>query len=208
MTTYVQLGLAYIEREDYERARKHLGRALDLNPESVGAISALGLVYQKEGESKLADEHFRKSLEVDPNFTRGRTYYGAYLYAEKKYQEAFEQFKLASANTAYESRSQIFTNMALCSIQLKDNASAIKSYEKSIRLNRDQPNVVLSLVGLFQEEGDFDKAQSYFNHYLAMVVIMVSVKLKVKRIYISLHWLLEVVILSITHIYWLLVSKG
>jgi type IV pilus assembly protein PilF len=111
--TYVQLGLAYIERDDYDRARKHLVRALAIDPKNAGALAAMGLVFQNDGEPALAEENFKKSIVEDPTFTRGRTYYAAYLYSEGRYQEAYDQFKQASTDTEFEGRAQIFRNMAL-----------------------------------------------------------------------------------------------
>lgn len=167
--TYVQLGLAYIERNDYDRARKHLARALAIDPNNAGALAALGLVFQNDGEPSLAEKNFKRSIELDPTFTRGKTYYAAYLYSEGRYQEAYDQFKQASNDTEFEGRAQIFRNMAFCANKLNDRTLTYQAYEKSLVLNRSQPSVILTLVGMLIEDKNYQKAQQYFNNYVGMV---------------------------------------
>ncbi len=169
VTSHIQLGLAYIERNNMERARKKLNRALELDPESAGAHAALGLVYQKEGENSLAESQFVKSLKFDPAFTRGRTYYAAFLYSQGRFQEAFNQFEAASQDTEFASRAQVFSNMGLCASKLGNHGEALKAYEKSLVLNADQPDLLISVVNLQINEQNYAAAQRYFNQFLRMV---------------------------------------
>ena len=53
----------------------------------------LGLVYQKEGETAIAERQFVKSLKLDPSFTRGERITQPFLYAQGRFQEAFNEFK-------------------------------------------------------------------------------------------------------------------
>ncbi|MCB0385282.1 MAG: type IV pilus biogenesis/stability protein PilW [Bdellovibrionales bacterium] len=165
----IQLGLAYIERNNMERARKKLNRALELDPNSAGAHAALGLVYQKEGETAIAERQFVKSLKLDPSFTRGRTYYAAFLYAQGRFQEAFNEFEVASKDTEFPSRSQVFSNMGLCAIKLGEEAVALKAYEKSLLLDAQQPDMLISVVQIHVKQKNFGSAQNYFNQFLRMV---------------------------------------
>ncbi|PID42229.1 MAG: type IV pilus biogenesis/stability protein PilW [Proteobacteria bacterium] len=169
LTAYIQLGLAYIKRNNMERARKHLKRALEIDPESAGANAALGLVYQNEGENDLAEERFLKSLEYDPSFTRGRTYYSAFLYATGKYQEAYDSFKIASLDTAFPSRSQIFINMALCANKLNKRELMLKAYEKSLVLDSMQPDILLTLATELIKDQEYSKAQHYYNKFISLL---------------------------------------
>ncbi len=51
--SFVQLGTAYIAQGNTERARTHLERALELDPQSAPALSAMGLVYRSEGKRAM-----------------------------------------------------------------------------------------------------------------------------------------------------------
>ncbi|MEH6561464.1 MAG: tetratricopeptide repeat protein, partial [Marinobacter sp.] len=78
---YVQLATAYIGQGNTERARHHLDRALELDPDSPQALAAFGLIYNSDGDAELAEESFKQAVSNDPSYTRGRVYYGAFLYS-------------------------------------------------------------------------------------------------------------------------------
>lgn len=166
---YVQLGLEYIKRNDVHRARKHLSRALEINPLDASANAAMGLIYHQEGENEKAEELFKKAVESDPNFTPGRSYFGAYLFAQKRYQEALNQFQTAAKDTRYEGRTQIFSNIALCQIQLGKNELAIDAYQKSLQLDRVNGIALSGITELYILGGNFDKSQHYYNRLVRLI---------------------------------------
>jgi type IV pilus assembly protein PilF len=166
---YVELGLEYIKRDDLQRARKHLTRALEINDEDASAHSALGLVYHQEGELKLAEKSFQSALRYDPAFTRGRTYYGAFLYSQERYAEAMKQFERAAEDTAFESRAQVFANLALCHIRLGNTEQALVAYERTLRLDRSNGRALSGATELLLQSEQFDKAQQYYNALVALI---------------------------------------
>ena len=162
---YVQLGLAYYQNREYDLAIQKLGRALEIEPGNSTALAALGLVYQAQGEPKYAEEQFVSALKNDPQYTRGRTYYGAFLYQQGRLEESLKQFTLASEDVRYEARAQIFSNLGLVNVKLNRIAPAIEAYEKSLTLRRDQPSVQLSLATLHFQAGDSVRANRYYQAY-------------------------------------------
>lgn len=166
---YVQLGLEYIKRNDLHRARKHLSRALEINPDDASANAALGLIYHQEGENEKAEGLFTKAIESDPNYTPGRSYFGAYLFAQQRYQEALKQFQTAAKDTRYEARTQIFSNIALCQIQLGNNELAIDAYQKSLQLDRVNGIALSGITELYILAGSFDKSQHYYNRLVRLI---------------------------------------
>jgi len=166
---YVQLGLAYIQRSDFEKARLNIERALEIQSDSSEAYAALGLLYQQEAEDELAEEYFKKSLDLDENNTRGRTFYAAFMYRSKRYEEALEQFQIASKNTHYSGRASIFVNIAQCALKLERNDLAIKAYEKVIVLDRAHPQALLGITQLLMQEEQYLKAQRYYNRIVNII---------------------------------------
>ncbi len=166
---YVELGLEYIKRDELHRARKHLLRALEINDEDAAAHGALGLIYHQEGEIKLAEKSFEKSIKYDSKFTRGRTYYGAFLFSQNRFEDALKQFKIASEDTAYPGRAQVFANLALCYIKLGNNAEALNAYERTLRLDRNNGRALSGATELLIQMGQFDKAQTYYNALVTMI---------------------------------------
>ncbi len=166
---YVQLGLEYIRRNDLHRARKHLTRALEIDPDSAQANGVMGLVYAQEGEADKAEELYQKALALDENYTLGRSYYGAFLFSAERYADALEQFKKASLDTKYEGRAQVFSNMALCHMKLGQNEQAIEAYFQTLRLDRSNGRALSGITELLIQQGRYDKAQQYYNRLIRLI---------------------------------------
>ena len=66
---YTQLGIAYLERGNLQRAMSSLDRALQMAPNDAEALQAMAMVYQRQGESELADATFRRALDADGKAT-------------------------------------------------------------------------------------------------------------------------------------------
>ncbi|WP_250658504.1 type IV pilus biogenesis/stability protein PilW [Alkalimarinus coralli] len=169
LQNYIQLGLAYIQRSDFERARLNLGRALEIDSDSSEAYAALGLLYQQEAENTLAEEHFKTALSLDDKNTRGRTFYAAFLYRLERYEEALTQFQLAGNDTDYNGRAVIFINIAQCHLRLGQNKQAVKAYEKTLALDHSQPQALIGITQLLVDEGEYLKAQRYYNRMLNII---------------------------------------
>jgi type IV pilus assembly protein PilF len=166
---YVQLGLEYIKRDDLHRARKHLTRALTINPEDASANAAFGLISHRDGEVEKAEKSFLKAIASDETYTRGRTYYAAFLFSERRYKEALHQFEISANDNGYIGRSQIFTNIALCNVKLGDNDAALIAYQKTLRLDRSNGRALSGITELLILENDFKRAQQYYNHLVRLI---------------------------------------
>lgn len=142
---YIQLGLGYLQRGNTEQAKVPLRKALEIDPSSADAHAALAVVFQTEMEPKLADEEYRKALASDSRNARVLNNYGGFLYEQKRYEEAYQRLLEASQDTLYPERSRVFENLGLVSLQMKKPAQAKEYFEKSLRLNRNQPSVALEM---------------------------------------------------------------
>ncbi|MCP5161731.1 MAG: type IV pilus biogenesis/stability protein PilW [Hahellaceae bacterium] len=162
LSLYIQLGLAYIQKQDTDRARMHLTRALEIDPDSAGAHAGFGLLYQREGEPALAEKSFQHSLRSDPGYTRGRTYYAAFLYSKKEYAKALDQLTVASQDTEYDGRAQVFVNIARCAVRLKDNDRALKAFEKATLLDRSLVGTIVDLIEVQLDMQEYDEAQRLY----------------------------------------------
>jgi type IV pilus assembly protein PilF len=166
---YVQLGLEYIKRNDIHRARKHLSRALEINPDDASANASMGLIYHQEGENDKAEGLFKKAIESDKNYTPGRTYYGAYLFSQQRYKEALQQFHIAATDTRYEGRAQVFSNIALCQIKLGHNDLGIEAYQKALQLDRVNGVALSGITELYIHDEAYERSQHYYNRLVRLI---------------------------------------
>lgn len=160
---YVELATAYIGQGNPERARSHLDRALELSPDDAGALSAMALLQNADGERKLAEENFRKAISSDSGYSRGRVYYGAFLYGEGRFEEARSQFRAASADTKYPDRASIFFNLGMTEERLGNNGAAIDAYRRAVELSRGDAKSLLALSRTLLAEGDYNAASGYYS---------------------------------------------
>jgi len=166
---YVELGFEYIKREDFKRAQKHLNRALELDPRNAAANSALGLIYSRQGENELAEKVFNIALDNDPKYTRGRTYYAAFLFSDQRYEDALEEFMSASEDTTYSARSQVFTNIGLCNVRLSQFQKALAAYERALQLDRFNAGALAGITEVLLMQEDFKRAQFYYNRLVSQI---------------------------------------
>ena len=67
-TAHIDLGIAYGQKSDWERAEASLQRALELNPRHPVARNELGIVYRRTGRFAEARESYEQVLERYPDF--------------------------------------------------------------------------------------------------------------------------------------------
>jgi type IV pilus assembly protein PilF len=166
---YVKLATAYLAQGNHERSRMHLERALELEPDNAGALATQGILYQREGEPELAEEAYRKALSSDSGYTRGRVYFGAFLYGRERYEEARDQFRRASRDTGYDDRASVFYNVGRASERMDDMAGAVKAYRRALDLGRGNPRWLLALSRTLLASGDHGAASRYYDRLLTMM---------------------------------------
>lgn len=161
---YIQLAIGYLQEGLTEQAKMPLQKALEIDPNSADAHAALALVFQNELEPELAAQHYRKALSQGRN-TRIQNNYGGFLYEQGDYKGAYEQFKDASQDTMYAGRSRVFENMGLTALRLNDKKLALKHFERSLRLNPQQPQALLEAALLLYERQEYVPAQRYYENF-------------------------------------------
>ncbi|MFZ5934681.1 type IV pilus biogenesis/stability protein PilW [Pseudomonas putida] len=162
---YSQLGLGYLQQGLTQQAKAPLGKALALDAGDADAHAALALVFQAEDEPALAQAHFEKALAARPGDTRIRNNYGSFLYAQQRFAEAEQMFRLASADTLYPERSRVYENLGLTALELDDRDQAHAYLTKALQLNRRQPRALLEMAELSYENRHYVPARDYYDRF-------------------------------------------
>ncbi|MBZ0332781.1 type IV pilus biogenesis/stability protein PilW [Marinobacter sp. AL4B] len=169
LENYVKLASRYIAQGNLGRARHHLDRALEIEDDYAPALAAMGLVYNAEGDERLSEQSFKKAVSADSDYTRGRVYYGAFLYSQDDYAKALAQFAKASEDTAYKDRSGVFYNLGLTHEKLGNLEKAEQAYRRAVELSRGEARTLLSLARVLVEQGDYSAASRYYSRLQVMI---------------------------------------
>ncbi len=162
---YIQLGLGHLQQGSTEKAKEPLRQALQLDSSSADAYAALALVYQRELEPKLADENYRKAISLSKGDARLHNNYGGFLFEQRRYQDAYEQFHIAAEDPLYSERSRVFENLGLTAMQLKKPDLAEQHFEKALRLNSQRPLSLLSMGMLLYDKKDYVNSRRYYTAF-------------------------------------------
>lgn len=163
--SYTALGFAYLERNNAERAKRALVKALSLQPDDADALHGMALIYQQEGEAQLAEQHFKRSLSVSPHFSNARNNFAAFLYSQARYQEACEQLELTVADTLYFNRQQAFENLGQCEIQRQNESAAEAAFKRALQLNAQSEKATLALSELYFRQNKPIEAWRYLEKH-------------------------------------------
>lgn len=165
---HTQLGVAYLERDNLQRAMAALERALTIEPDAPEALQAMAMIYQRQGERQLADETFRRALSANRHFTRGRNNYAAFLYEQGRIREACEQLELASSDSQYPQRAQLFANLGQCQRELGDIGAARQSLARAQSIDARSPRSYFTLAELEYSAGNLDRAQQQIDTFIRL----------------------------------------
>ncbi|MGE3298251.1 MAG: type IV pilus biogenesis/stability protein PilW [Porticoccaceae bacterium] len=165
LSSYIELGLGYIGQNNRDQARLNLLRALEIDSRSPGANNAMALLYQLERDGERAEEHFKKALAHDSGFTQARNNYAVFLATRNRFEEAYEQFDLASRDVNYQLRPQVFLSLGAVAAKLGKTSEAKEAWERARALDKRLPGPYLELANLYFARGDMPEAKRYLDRH-------------------------------------------
>jgi Flp pilus assembly protein TadD len=65
---HLNLGIAYVQTDEFEKAEKTLRQALALFPEHPAALNELGIALRHQGRFEEARRSYERALDVAPDF--------------------------------------------------------------------------------------------------------------------------------------------
>lgn len=163
-----ELGMAYLERDNLPRAMSALNRALELAPGDPEALQAMAIVYQRQGERERADTMFQRALRAAPGNSRARNNYAVFLYDQGQVRRACEQLELASEDTQYANRAQLFANLGQCQWDIGEVDKARHSLERARSLEPRNPRSYLTLAELELEQGNPERARQQLEIFVRL----------------------------------------
>ena len=167
-----ELAAQHISRGELDIAKRTLDQALELNSRDATANMLMGVLLQREGSPEnlvKAERYFKQSLSIEPKNAQGRNNYGTYLFQQKRYKDALEQFNIAGSTLGYDQRWLAVENAGRVYLELGDIANAEKSFNQALNINRDAYNSMIELATLLYLKKDVSGATSLYERSLRLI---------------------------------------
>lgn len=162
---YAMLATGYLQEGKREHALRAIKRGQEIDKNDAGLLNALALYYYSDGELKLADDTYRRAMRANPKDSATQLNYGAFLYEQKRLDEACSVLKRAVDDPLYVNRHLAFMNYGICLRERKQYAEAEQAFKRSLANNGRNHRVLLEMTELKFEQGEFPQARQYFDTY-------------------------------------------
>jgi tetratricopeptide (TPR) repeat protein len=161
---YVALGLAYWDRNDYERARETFERAVQIAPQSAEAHNWLGVALAEKANLPAAIAEFRKAVALDPQYGRAHTNLGSALAKSGDFAEAVEVFQKALALEPNSLAAHMNLGMALR--EKGDLEAALEHLRRVADADGNNASLQYELGQTLRQSGDLPAAAAAFERAL------------------------------------------
>lgn len=162
----LNLGVAYLQRGEYEKSLEKLNKALSADPGYTPTLNALGLLYQRLGKPVEAEDYFKRALNRTPNDPSTLNNYGQFLCTNDRYDEAQATFLKAASNPLYETPEISITNAGTCALRNGQPDIAEQHFRKALDKNPRVPIALIQMCQLSYDQGNYLSARGYLQRYL------------------------------------------
>jgi type IV pilus assembly protein PilF len=166
LDSYVALGMAYLQRDNRDAARRNFEKALELDSSSAQAHNGMGLLFQLTGEPKLAEKSFKSALSSDSIYTQARIDYGKFLYTQNRFEEALENFERAAKDLSYDRRALAIAYIGQSALKTGNIARARSAFEHSLNVDNKLALPMIELALMQFDERDFESSKKNLDRYL------------------------------------------
>jgi len=162
----VQLGLAYMNQGELERAKDKLDRALEQDPGSADVHSARATLFARLNQKDKADEEFRAALRLAPHDPRMVNNYAVYLCQNGHYDEGVKRFLEVAHNGLYPTPEAAYTNAGVCLRAAKRDDEARVNFMRALQLKPTFAEAEFQLANLQFEHGEFAPARAGIDSFI------------------------------------------
>jgi type IV pilus assembly protein PilF len=162
----LNLGIAYLQRGEYEKSLEKLNKALSADPNYTPTLNALGLLYQSLGKPVEAEDYFKRALSRNAKDPSTLNNYGQFLCANNRYDQAQETFMKAASNPLYETPEISITNAGTCALRNNQPDIAEQHFRNALDKNPVVPIALIQMSRLSYDQGNYLSARGYLQRYL------------------------------------------
>lgn len=160
-----QLGLAYMQQGDDERAMEKLKYALSVDPNHAGANHYIAEIYRRLGQNAEAEKHYRKAVALTPSEPMLLNNYGVFLCKQRRLEEAEAQFLTAAKQPFYKTPEIAYNNAALCAMEVPDAAKAEHYLRTALSFNPKLADALYEMADLKFKQQEYLTARAFLQRH-------------------------------------------
>ena len=131
----INLALAYLEQNDFPKAKQNIDKALEHDQTDYLPHSVLAYYFQQIGEPSNAENAYRQALKLSENRPDVLNNYGTFLCKQGKFSSAYQQFEQAlQSKQPYYHQADTLENIVLCAKQAKNQTKASEALQQLEKL--------------------------------------------------------------------------
>lgn len=161
-----RLGLAYLERHDFQRAKQKLLSALDQAPTLPEAWYSMGFFQEATDNKERAKQYYLKAVHLAPDRGDVLNNYGTYLCRAGDYQGAIQQFLKATQDPQYLDPAAAYENAGLCALKGPNLNVAMQYFKKALAEDPNRSTTLIELAELNYKQGNYTLARHELDKYL------------------------------------------
>lgn len=166
----VQLGLGYLKQGDVPRAKKKLLTALEQEPKSPDANSAMAYYLEQIKEPKQAKKYYLKALSLAANGGAQLNNYGAFLCRQGDYANAEHYFLKAANDLHYVHTAGAYENAGLCALSVPNEGKAKRYFTKALNQDPSRKISFYELIKIEMNNGQNAKAYALLRKHPDLVL--------------------------------------
>jgi type IV pilus assembly protein PilF len=167
-----ELALAYMRENNLKAAREKIDKALQQNPRTPSTQMAAGFIYDKLGDQKKAGSHFEQAIRLAGNDHPDVVANAAVYFCLNGEHKRGETYLLQAAASPLNQRPDVaYTNAGRCARDDKRPQDAEQSFRKALAVNPKQPEALLQMAGLAQDNGNGLQARAFLERYTAVAPV-------------------------------------
>lgn len=166
LLTWNLMGLAYLELDDVENAKRAFLQEINLDHASLNAYNNLGRAFLRERKFPEAIAQFRKQLELNPNDRYSHSNLAYAFFSMRKYSEAVPELLLGLQ--AQPENAALRIHLAECYLNTGQHEKAINELQTAVAMASNSNVWNGAAWALARSRTDLGAAQNYANTAMVM----------------------------------------
>lgn len=163
-----QLGIAYLERNNIQRAKQKLLLSLEEGPSIPEPYYSMGYFQEATGNKTQAEYYYQRAIAVAPQRGDAQNNYGTFLCRAGKYQASIQHFLLAVKDSKYLTPADAYENAGLCALKIPNKQLAADYFLRAVKEDPSRSTSQLKLAELNYQSGSYTSSREHLKQFLAL----------------------------------------